>query len=54
VSSNSGGATFAPLGFVDINEAGQIAFQTTLSDANLGLPLVWLPPAVPGFRLTVC
>jgi hypothetical protein len=45
---DSGGATFAQFGFVDINDAGQIALQATLSDATLGLFLVSPPPpAVP-------
>jgi len=45
---DSGGASFAQFGFVDINDAGQIVLQATLSDAKLGLFLASPPvPPVP-------
>lgn len=47
IAPDSGGATFAQFGFVDLNDAGQIAFQATLSDENLGLFLASPPLAVP-------
>jgi hypothetical protein len=44
---DSGGATFAQFGFVDINTAGEIVLQATLSDARTGLFLASPPLAVP-------
>ncbi len=44
---DAGGASFAQFGFVDINDAGQIVLQATLSDANLGLFLASPPAPVP-------
>jgi hypothetical protein len=47
IAPDGGGATFAQFGFVDLNDAGQVALQATLSDENRGLFLASAPPAVP-------
>jgi len=44
---DSGGASFAQFGAVDVNDAGQVALQATLSDGNTGIFLATESTPVP-------
>lgn len=53
---DSGGATFAQFGSVDVNDAGQVALQATLSNGNTGVFLATEStpvPAAPALALVV-
>jgi len=47
VAPDSGGRTFDAFGLLAVNERGDVAFQTTLSDGNTALFLAGQPAAVP-------
>lgn len=44
---DAGGATFAAFGFLDVNEDGDVAFQTELSTGDKGLFFAGAPASVP-------